>query len=246
VVLDARGPEPAVKAAGFQKFVGLELQLDSDGPWKVPVVMDATVPQLDGYRFVYVLPFTPRRVLVEDTVYADGPDLDGAAMEGRILDYAARHGARVLHVRRRESGVLPLPEATGPVRNDPEPGALRIGYRGDFFHPVTGYSLPLAVRVARLLARAGTAVEMARALADLSRRLAPQRRFGCLLNRLLFGAIRPDARWTVLERFYRLPEATIARFYGSRASAFDRLRLLVGRPPAGVSWRRLIGLAEAS
>jgi lycopene beta-cyclase len=245
-VIDARGSDSAAAAAGFQKFLGLELDLESAGPWQAPVVMDATVPQLDGYRFVYVLPFTRRRVLVEDTAYANSPDLDCPAIESRILDYAARHGARVSRIRRRESGVLPLPDRTGSLRPDPASGPLRIGYRGDFFHPVTGYSLPLAVRVARVLASAGTAVEMARALASLSRQLAPQRRFGCLLNRLLFGAMRPNARWTALERFYRLPEATIARFYGSRTTAFDRMRFLMGRPPVGVSWRRLVGMAEAA
>jgi lycopene beta-cyclase len=246
VVIDARGPDSTATAAGFQKFLGLELELESDGPWEVPVVMDATVPQLDGYRFIYVLPFTRRRVLVEDTAYASSPDLDCPAIESRILDYAARHGARVSRIRRRESGVLPLPDRTVSLPPDPASGPLRIGYRGDFFHPVTGYSLPLAVRVARVLASAGTAVEMARALASLSRQLAPQRRFGCLLNRLLFGAMRPNARWTALERFYRLPEATIARFYASRTTAFDRMRFLLGRPPVGVSWRRLVGMAEAA
>jgi lycopene beta-cyclase len=246
VVIDARGPGLPANAGGFQKFIGLELELATDGPWTAPVVMDATVPQVDGYRFVYVLPFTPRQVLVEDTVYADGPDMDPQSMERGMLDYATRQGARVARVRRRESGVLPLPFATdaaGPVASG---GPLRIGYRGGFFHPVTGYSLPLAARVAKTLAGAPSPTEMARGLAALARRLAPQRRFGCLLNRLLFRAMRPAERWTALDRFYRLPEATIARFYGSRSTALDRARVLLGRPPAGVSWRRLLGVAEAA
>jgi lycopene beta-cyclase len=206
--------------------------------------MDATVPQLNGYRFVYVLPFTRRHVLVEDTVYADQPDLDLPAMERRVLAYAAGAGARVRRVQRTESGVLPLPLREGAPA--PPDGPLRIGYGGSFFHPVTGYSLPLAVRVAQVLARAGSAVEMRAALASLARVLSPQHRFGCLLNRLMFGAMAPADRWTALDRFYRLPTPIIARFYGSRMTVLDRLRLLLGRPPAGVSWRRLIGRAEAA
>jgi lycopene beta-cyclase len=244
VVVDARGPRRPEVPAGYQKFVGLELELETDGPWTAPVVMDATVPQLGGYRFVYVLPFTERRVLVEDTVYADDPDLDQASIERRVLDYAALQGARVLRVHRSESGVLPLPlRESAPA---PADGPVRIGYAGGFFHPVTGYSLPLAVRVAHALARAGSATEMRAALAALSMSLSPQRRFGCLLNRLMFGAMPPADRWTALARFYRLPAPLIGRFYGSRTTAFDRLRLLLGRPPAGVSWRRLIGGAEAA
>ena len=94
-MIDARGPASSATApAGFQKFVGLELELEADGPWTAPVVMDATVPQLDGFRFVYVLPFTRRHVLVEDTVYADEPDLDLPAIERRVLAYAAAAAAR--------------------------------------------------------------------------------------------------------------------------------------------------------
>jgi lycopene beta-cyclase len=246
LVVDARGSERATPAGGFQKFLGLELELESAGPWSAPVIMDATVPQREGYHFVYVLPLTPRLVLVEDTIYADRPELDPPEMERHILDYAARVGARVLRVRRRESGVLPL-----PVRAETEvsgflQGPLRIGYRGGFFHPVTGYSLPLAVRVARALARAGTAPDMRDAVASLAAALAPQRRFGCFLNRLLFDALPPEQRWTALDRFYRLPERTIARFYACRSSALDRARVLIGRPPAGVSWRRLVAGAEAA
>ena len=244
VVIDARGPRRPDVPAGYQKFVGLELELEADGPWTAPVVMDATVAQLNGYRFVYVLPFTRRHVLVEDTVYADEPDLDLAAMEQRVLAYAAANDARVRRVQRRESGVLPLPLRTGAPA--PTDGPLRIGYAGSFFHPVTGYSLPLAVRVAQALARAGSAIEMRAALASLARFLSPQHRFGCLLNRLMFGAMPPADRWTALDRFYRLPAPIIARFYGSRTTVLDRLRLLLGRPPAGVSWRRLIGRAEAA
>jgi lycopene beta-cyclase len=251
-VLDARGPEvppPGARggAAGYQKFVGLELDLSEEGPWEVPVVMDADVPQLGGLRFVYVLPFSRRHVLVEDTVYADRPDLDAEELELRVVQYARERGARVRTVLRRESGVLPLPLVDDSEVGPRGPGGPhRIGYRGGFFHPVTGYSLPLAARVARALAEAPAANDVAPALAAVRGALAPQRRFGRLLNRLMFRAMDAGQRWTALARFYRLPEATIARFYASRSTGWDRARLLFGRPPAGVSWRRLAGLSEAA
>ena len=54
---------------------------------------------------------------------------------------------------------------------------------------------------------------------------------------MLFGAVPPDQRWNVFERFYRLPETTIGRFYAMDVTTVDRLRLLVGRPPRGISLR---------
>jgi len=248
VVIDARGPEAlapprgavATTRAGYQKFVGLELALQSDGPWTLPLLMDATVSQSDGYRFVYLLPFSARRVLVEDTTYSSSPLLDVFEVERRILAYVTAHGATVTQVLRRETGVLPLPLAA--ELDPPRAGApLAVGYRGGFFHPVTGYSLPLAARVALAVAKARTPDETLAAVRAVARQLEPQRRFGQLLNRMMFEAMPPASRWTALDRFYRLPEATIARFYGSASTWGDRARILVGRPPAGLSWRHLFG-----
>jgi lycopene beta-cyclase len=246
LVIDARGlaptapPGETTARAGYQKFVGLELALQADGPWTRPLLMDATVSQADGYRFVYVLPFSPRRVLVEDTVYSSGPWLDTFEVERRILAYATAQGATVTRVLRRETGVLPLP-LEGEI-DLPRPGApLAVGYRGGFFHPVTGYSLPLAARVALAIAKSRTPEATSAAVGAIARQLQPQRRFGQLLNRLMFEAMPPAARWTAFERFYRLPEATIARFYASASTWGDRARILIGRPPAGLSWRHLLG-----
>jgi lycopene beta-cyclase len=61
-----------------------------------------------------------------------------------------------------------------------------------------------------------------------------------LLNRLMFGAFGLEAQRNVLERFYRLPEATIERFYALALSPADQLRILCGRPPSGLSLRRVL------
>jgi lycopene beta-cyclase len=239
VVIDARGPDVTAQTrAGYQKFVGLELALKSDGPWTRPLLMDATVSQSDGYRFVYLLPFSARRVLVEDTTFSSSPLLDPFEMERRILAYVTAHGATVTRVLRRETGVLPLP-LDGELELPRAGAPLAVGYRGGFFHPVTGYSLPLAARVAVAVAK--TPDETLAAVRAVARQLEPQRRFGQLLNRLMFEAMPPASRWTALDRFYRLPQATIARFYASASTWSDRARILVGRPPAGLSWRHLFG-----
>jgi lycopene beta-cyclase len=59
LVIDARGPSTSdVSVAGFQKFVGYELELARPARF-TPMVMDATVEQLDGFRFMYALPLAP-------------------------------------------------------------------------------------------------------------------------------------------------------------------------------------------
>ena len=113
-VIDARGlagpddPLLAGIAAGWQKFVGQTLRLAAPHGLSRPIIMDASVAQIDGYRFVYVLPLGARDVFVEDTYYSDDAALDVAAIEDRIADYAAAQGWQVTEVLHQETGVLPV------------------------------------------------------------------------------------------------------------------------------------------
>src|SRR6185436_1769296 len=130
VVVDARGPEasPSVAGRGYQKFLGLEVRLAHPAPGMRPILMDATVEQKDGFRFVYLLPFAPDRLLIEDTYYSDSPALDRDVLRARVHAYAAARGLVVDEVVREETGVLPIPwAATAPV---PGKGAVRAGYAG--------------------------------------------------------------------------------------------------------------------
>lgn len=237
LVLDARGPkpEPTLGAAGFQKFVGRELELRHDHGLERPIVMDARVDQRDGYRFFYVLPLGPRRVLVEDTRFADSPELDVAALTAEVDAYAREQGFEVQRVVRTEKGVLPMPWEHSPLLSSASPFAL--GYRGGWMHPATGYSFPVAVRIAQLVARRPTEAQLAAGLRELARELRPQLAFARTLNRLLFRWYLPERRTAVFERFYRLPDPTIRRFFALACTPMDRVRILSGRPPRGLSLR---------
>ena len=198
--------------------------------------MDATVAQADGFRFVYVLPLDEDLVLVEDTYFSDTDVLDREALRGRALAYAQEKGLSPFSVVREEEGVLPLPWA-GPLPR-PEATPLVAGYGGGFFHPVTGYSFPVAVRLASLLASLPPEQALGPELQAFARRHRAQARFAHVLNWLMFQAYPPPSRWHVLARFYReMPEDTIRRFYALDMTVGDRARLLLGRPPRGFSLR---------
>jgi lycopene beta-cyclase len=238
LVVDARGPgrRDAAGGAGFQKFVGLELRLEGRAAPARPVVMDATVPQRDGFRFVYVLPLAEDRVLVEDTYFSDTDVLERETLRERALAYAREKGLSPFSVVREEEGVLPLPWA-GPLPRA-EGSPLVAGYAGGFFHPVTGYSFPVAARLASLVASLPPERALGPELRTFARRHRAQARFAHVLNWLMFQAYPPSSRWHVLERFYReMPEDTIRRFYALDMTVGDRARLLLGRPPRGFSFR---------
>jgi lycopene beta-cyclase len=235
-VIDARGPSRLdALDLGWQKFVGREYRLAAPHGLDRPVVMDARVDQADGYRFVYCLPFGADRLLIEDTYYSTLPDLDREATGSRIEAYAVAQGWRIAELEREETGILPVAmdgdfEAFWP-RSDP---VGRLGLRGGFFHPVTGYSLPDAVRTAMLLTRVADFTVLARILRDEAARLWQKRGFYRLLSRMLFRAAAPAERYRVLEHFYRLDAGLIARFYAGRSTFGDRLRILSGRPPVPI------------
>jgi lycopene beta-cyclase len=233
LVVDSRGPE-RFKGSGrvaYQKFLGLEVALSRPHPDFVPRLMDATVPQIDGYRFMYTLPFADDRFLVEDTYYSDTPDLDRDSLRQRILTYSQEAGLPVREVVREESGVLPL------TMQSERDGVLLGGYAGGWFHPTTGYTFPVALRLALHVSSLDARQVLTVGWRELVDRRRNQAAFLHVLNRMLFGAMIPTSRWTVFERFYRLPETTITRFYSMELGNLDRMRLVVGRPPAGLSLR---------
>lgn len=242
VVIDSRGPpaqfEPSVGGAGYQKFLGHELRLDAPHGLTRPLLMDATVEQYDGYRFVYVLPLTPDTLLVEDTYFSDGPELDASVLHQRLGAYASDHGWVGTRVR-EEAGVLPLPWAMSAMPSI-HLSPLRAGYGGGWFHPGTGYSFPVALRLAWTVARSGPG-RLTADIEQLWRRHAQQLRFMFFLNRMLFRHCPGPKRRLLFERFYRLPADTIHRFYALDCTFGDRMRILCGRPPRGLQLKPVTG-----
>ncbi|MCW4115505.1 lycopene beta-cyclase CrtY [Aurantimonas sp. MSK8Z-1] len=237
-VIDGRGARPSPHLTlGFQKFLGQELELATPHGLARPVIMDATVPQADGYRFVYLLPFSPTRLLVEDTYYADGDGLEADALRTRIGAYLDGRGWRVAHLVREEQGVLPIAlggdvDALWAERD----GVPASGLAAALFHPTTGYSLPDAVRLADRIAAAPdlSASALFRLTREHARTAWRERGYFRLLNRLLFRAGAPSERYRVLEHFHRLPDPVIGRFYAATLSGADRLRIMAGKPPVPV------------
>ena len=249
LVIDARGPRRSTRLAlGWQKFLGQEVRLAQPHGLTRPIVMDATVAQLDGYRFLYVLPTGGDTLLIEDTRYSDGPALDRAALEADITAYALTQGWQVMAVTREEVGVLPIALA-GDIEAywaDEKPGAADAGMRAALFHPTTGYSSPDAARTAEMIAGLPrlTTTAVRAAIIEMSKTAWKARGFYRLLNRMLFRAAAPAQRYKVLERFYRLPTPLIERFYAGEATLADKVRILSGKPPVPIG-RALGCLSEA-
>ncbi len=237
-VIDGRGVRRSAQLAlGFQKFLGQELRLQQPHGLQVPIIMDASVAQKDGYRFVYVLPLSVDSLLIEDTYYADGDAVAPEALRANIQRYAEGRGWAIRQVLREEQGVLPI-VLSGDIAAfwGEARGVPQSGLSAALFHPTTGYSLPDAVRLADHLVALDRwdAGSLFAAIRDYSTLQWRRRGFFRLLNRMLFMAGPADRRWAVMQRFYRLREPLIQRFYAAELTAWDRLRIVSGKPPVPV------------
>ncbi|URW75430.1 lycopene beta-cyclase CrtY [Sphingomonas donggukensis] len=247
-VIDCRGAaDLSTLDIGWQKFLGRELLLKRPHGVERPVVMDATVDQIDGYRFVYTLPFADDRMFVEDTYYSDTPDIDHARLAARIDTYAAAKGWKQKAVVREEAGALPVVIGGDFDRYwaSGGKGVAKAGVRAGLFHPTTGYSLPDAVRTAALVAasRDLSGATLDALLHDYARKAWVARGFYRMLDAMLFRGAEPGERYRVLERFYGLDAGLVARFYAARSTLADKARVLIGRPPIpiGRATRAIMG-----
>ena len=237
-VIDGRGyMADRHLTTGSQSFLGQQWRLSEPHGLTRPILMDATVNQQGGYRFVYTLPLSATELLIEDTHYVDAARLDAGVARQNIADYAREQGWGLAHLEREEQGDLPIMLAGDfPAfwqGRDKQPCS---GLRAGLFHATTGYSLPHAVALAEAIA--ASADSSATALFSVIHRYAlrqwREQRFFRSLNRMLFLAGDADKRWQVMQRFYSLNEGLIARFYAGQLTLADKARILAGKPPVPV------------
>lgn len=239
-VIDMRGlcATPEGVECGAQKFVGRMMKVVGSHGLERPVVMDATVSQADGYRFVYLLPFSDTDVFVEDTYYQNDPALNVETLATRIDHYCRLQGWDAEPAGRMETGVLPVVTGGNPdVFWRKDSPVARGGVRAGLFHHLTSYSVPDAMRFANWLCDVLTldGDTLAKKSRSYAVRHWKEQRFDRMLARMLFDAAAPAERYRVLQRFYRLPSSLIERFYAGRTSPTDRLRILAGKPPVPIT-----------
>ena len=254
LVIDGRGAlQKQPLALGYQKFVGVEIETTVPHGQAHPIIMDATVPQNDGYRFVYTLPFSPTRLLIEDTYYSDTPDLDTGRLGTGVEAYAAAQGWESAKIIRREAGVLPITLA-GDIDEHWRTMGLdipRSGLRAWLFHATTGYSFPNAVRLAEELSQAPSLSSdaIARLIEKRSRETWKSQAIFRWLNRSLFLAADPPGRVRILDRFYaKLPTPAIERFYAGTFRKSDiamLMAIMATKPPVNIG-RAISCLSESS
>ena len=220
-VMDARPAEHIAQAGHtglMQHFVGWEIHTPHDCFDDTLVELMDFQPASAGLHFFYILPYGPRRALVETTwisTLQPPPDY-----EAELRAYLkSRYGLGPFECVYRERGQLPLqcePQATA------SPRIVRVGQSAGTLRPSTGFAFLETVadaqRLARCLGRAN-----AQTATILPYRRKPLNRW---MDRIFFRAL--ESRWPIAPRYF------MALFGGTRARTL--VPFLSGNPTL---WQRL-------
>ena len=131
--------QPAKHRYLLQHFVGWEIETDADAfdPTTVEF-MDFRGEQHHEARFMYVLPFSPRRALVEYTLFSETV-LPQAEYEAAIREYlASTLGPTSYRITAEEIGAIPMTDHPLPARAGQH--VINLGTRGGRAKPSTGYA----------------------------------------------------------------------------------------------------------
>ncbi len=133
-ILDSR-PPTIPKGQMIQYFIGWEINTPKNSfDNKTAILMDFRCDQSRGIHFIYLLPFSDSKALVESTMFAPKREPD-VYFEAAISDYLSTHcGIREFTKTRIEKGAIPLGRL--PRRNS----IHGIGSNGNAIKPSTGYA----------------------------------------------------------------------------------------------------------
>jgi lycopene beta-cyclase len=212
-------------AALWQSFYGQEIECDAAvfDPLSIDL-MNFLAPDPRHIAFVYVLPVTPTRALVEVTVFGATPlapkDLS-AQLEAAV---AQRVGGATFTTLRREHGILPMGLNAAP--RSPHPSLVRVGLMAGGARPSTGYAFQ---RIQRW------AIECAQALLSGGNPTGhrpdplPLR----LMDQIFLDVLRADPRQggaLFFALFSRVDPARVIRFLSGHGGVADSLAVVAAMP----------------
>ena len=220
-----------------QRFLGWELETSEErfDPG-VATLFDFRVPSEGDQRFVYVLPFTSRRALVELVTL-------GRCEADELLAAYVRDvlGVEAMRIVRREAGDSPLIAARFVRREGWR--ILRIGNAGGRLKPSSGYAFTRIALDTRAIARS---LETSGHPFDL-----PEDHLGFRALDAIFLGVTAHAPERMSEVFLSMFRTSggdrVLRFLDERASLADVITLGIGLPvaPFAVEVGRMIGAGLA-
>ena len=204
----------------LQHFQGW--MIETSGPVFDPteaVLMDFRVHQNHGTSFVYVLPLSSTRALVEYTLFTKQP-LAPEVYNNELNDYISQHfNIRNFRIVESEYGEIPMAVSNSPFF---ENGVYNIGMVGGQTKASTGYTFSFIQKQSEIIVQA---LMKGQILTDVN---ATRKRFkfydSVLLRLLLKG--EPEGKEIFTRLFERNKAATIFKFLDNESSIAEDISII--------------------
>ncbi len=192
-------------------------------------LMDFRTPQRGETRFLYVLPFSTRRALVEVAIFSND-HLSAAEYDRIMADYLAEHWTANYQVTHTEAGNIPMTTEPYPLRDG---NHIYIGLGGGAARPSTGYTFYGLQR--QLMSLAADFPRMR----DLRPWSARHTLYDATLLRILQDSRLPGDE-VFVDLFDRNPPARVLAFLNGESTLAQEL-LLMSTTPVGTFGKTFVG-----
>lgn len=233
MIVDTRPPRLPRRdgATLWQSFLGQEIECSAPvfDPLSVDL-MNFLAPDASGVPFVYVLPVTPTRALVEVTVFGATPLAPRELTAQLDAAVAQRVGGAPFTTLRREHGILPMglhgARGSADKSHVSHPSHVKAGLMAGAARPSTGYAFQ------RIQRWAG---ECAHALVNSGHPVGhrpdplPLR----VMDQIFLDVLRADPQRggaLFFALFSRTDPARVIRFLSGQASVVDSLAVVAAMP----------------
>lgn len=206
----------------LQHFKGVVVQTkEAKFDPKTPDLMDFTVEQKAGEaRFIYVLPFSETKALIEYTVFGEKL-LSQAEYDQELQKYLEINIESGYQILEEEFGVIPMSDV--PTNEFPSARVVRIGIAGGSTNPSTGYTFANTQQRLQELVKA--LVVKKSPVLKLSLWQKRHHFYASVLLNVLLEKRYPAAE--VFEELYRKNKpSTVFRFLGGETNFAEELKIM--------------------
>lgn len=228
---------------GYLESGMLCLRLKASHHLPFPIAYDAVCPQLEGFRYLSVVPLGGRELFIKDTRFMKKPPDQTASMKSDILSYLYNLNWKTDEILSFSQTVSPLPTKVLPSQimplghNDPAP----VGMAANFFNYALGNSLAASIEIADMIGQSGRwSSSLAKAsLKKFEETFVPRQSFNSYVNKLVLQETQPEESYQIWENFFKLPPETLDNFYAGRLSVMEKLKIVTAKSPVPL-YRRLL------
>ena len=213
----------------LQQFVGWTIETAADEysfDTETAILMDFSTRDDESISFIYTLPLSPTRALVEATVLSRKPT-SRLRLTRQLERYLEKKEIRFFEILSREQGVIPMSAAFS--RDRFEGRILNVGLRGGLARPSSGYAFLNIQRDSKIIS--DSIVGGVKVGDKLKHYQYPQ--MDILMDEVMLGVLEKNPHLfseLMIKLFQRCDTESLIRFLSGKAEIMDYAKVANAMP----------------